>query len=107
MMRPKIAVTMGDPAGIGPEICVKAYANGAFHAILLSSGKGGDAMRYTTVLIDLDNTLLDFNASSREALEKTFVHFGLPYALEEWDVRYRYHRQRSRWRGVRLHAEPV
>ena len=30
-MRPRIAVTMGDPAGIGPEICVKAYANGIFH----------------------------------------------------------------------------
>ena len=30
-MRPRIAVTMGDPAGIGPEICVKAYANGTFH----------------------------------------------------------------------------
>ncbi|MDO4846128.1 MAG: YjjG family noncanonical pyrimidine nucleotidase [Oscillospiraceae bacterium] len=41
-------------------------------------------MRYTTVLIDLDNTLLDFNASSREALEKTFTHFGLPYTEEEW-----------------------
>ena len=42
-------------------------------------------MRYTTVLLDLDNTLLDFNASSREALEKTFRHYGLPYSREEWE----------------------
>ena len=42
-------------------------------------------MRYTTVLLDLDNTLLDFNASSREALEKTFLHFSLPYSREEWE----------------------
>ena len=41
-------------------------------------------MRYTTVLLDLDNTLLDFNAGSRDALKDTFLHHGLPYSGEEW-----------------------
>ncbi|MBQ3072954.1 MAG: YjjG family noncanonical pyrimidine nucleotidase [Oscillospiraceae bacterium] len=41
-------------------------------------------MRYTIALLDLDNTILDFNAASHEALEKTFLHFGLPYSEEEW-----------------------
>ncbi len=27
MTRPAIAVTMGDPAGVGPEICLKALAD--------------------------------------------------------------------------------
>jgi 4-hydroxythreonine-4-phosphate dehydrogenase len=51
-MRPIIAVTMGDPAGIGPEICVKAYKNGHFHEkckvfILGSRTALSDALRYT------------------------------------------------------------
>lgn len=29
---PRLAVTMGDPAGVGPEIVVKALADGALHA---------------------------------------------------------------------------
>ena len=27
-MRPRIGITMGDPAGIGPEIAAKAFGNG-------------------------------------------------------------------------------
>src|SRR5207248_6257278 len=31
--RPLIAVTMGDPAGVGPEVSLKALADPAVHAI--------------------------------------------------------------------------
>jgi 4-hydroxythreonine-4-phosphate dehydrogenase len=31
--RPLLAITMGDPAGVGPEVTVKALAGGALHAI--------------------------------------------------------------------------
>ena len=30
-MRPLLAVTMGDPAGVGPEVCVKAFNKGSIH----------------------------------------------------------------------------
>lgn len=35
-------------------------------------------MRYQYLLIDNDNTLMDFNAAERQALSKTLVDFGLP-----------------------------
>jgi len=39
--RPIIAITIGDPAGIGPEVVVKAFPTKAFMtcAVLFSSGK--------------------------------------------------------------------
>ncbi len=33
MTRPTIAITMGDPAGIGPEVIMKALAQPEVHAI--------------------------------------------------------------------------
>ena len=33
MMKPIIGITMGDPAGIGPEIAVKALKSDAVHRI--------------------------------------------------------------------------
>jgi 4-phospho-D-threonate 3-dehydrogenase / 4-phospho-D-erythronate 3-dehydrogenase len=33
MAKPTIAVTMGDPAGVGPELCVKLLAEDSIHAI--------------------------------------------------------------------------
>ena len=36
-------------------------------------------MRYEIVLADIDNTLFDFDADARQALEKTFLHFGFPW----------------------------
>ena len=35
-------------------------------------------MRYTTILMDADNTLLDFTRSEHDAIAETFAHFGLP-----------------------------
>jgi 4-hydroxythreonine-4-phosphate dehydrogenase len=32
-MKPIIAITMGEPAGIGPEVIVKAFATGELHAV--------------------------------------------------------------------------
>jgi YjjG family noncanonical pyrimidine nucleotidase len=36
-------------------------------------------MRYQWILFDLDNTIYDFDRSSKEALQHTFEHFGIPY----------------------------
>lgn len=36
-------------------------------------------VRYDIILADIDNTLFDFDADAREALEKTFLHFGFPW----------------------------
>lgn len=36
-------------------------------------------MRYTTLLMDADNTLLDFTRSEHDAIAETFSHFGLPH----------------------------
>ena len=35
-------------------------------------------MRYTTLLMDADNTLLDFTRSEHDAIAQTLAHFGLP-----------------------------
>ncbi len=40
-MKPVIAVTMGDPAGIGPEVCIKAVAGGKAgfcHPVIVGAG---------------------------------------------------------------------
>lgn len=39
--KPVIAITMGDPAGIGPEVCIKALASGKIgfcHPVIVGSG---------------------------------------------------------------------
>ena len=43
-------------------------------------------MKYDIVLVDLDNTLLDFLAASYAALLKTFHHFGYEFAERERDI---------------------
>lgn len=43
-------------------------------------------MRYDVILADLDNTLLDFRASSYDGLRQTFSKFGLPFGETERDV---------------------
>lgn len=35
-------------------------------------------MKYTTILMDADNTLLDFTRSEHDAIAETLAHFGLP-----------------------------
>ena len=35
-------------------------------------------MRYTTILIDADNTLLDFSMAEKKAHEKVSLEYGLP-----------------------------
>ncbi len=39
-------------------------------------------MNYTTVLLDLDNTILDFKAAEKVALKNTIEHLGIPYTQE-------------------------
>lgn len=36
-------------------------------------------MRYNTLLMDADNTLLDFTRSEHDAIAETLAHFGLPH----------------------------
>ena len=40
-------------------------------------------MKYTTILWDADNTLLDFGYSMRMALQAAFVHFGMDDFLDD------------------------
>lgn len=42
-------------------------------------------MRYPIVLADIDNTLFDFSADSRQALEETFCHYGFAFSAENWE----------------------
>lgn len=45
---------------------------------------GGVDMKYTTLFFDADNTLLDFRATEKEALQRTFEQYGLVF---EGDLR--------------------
>ncbi len=38
--------------------------------------------KYTTLLFDADNTLLDFFAAEKRAIEITCNHFGIPFSIE-------------------------
>lgn len=42
--------------------------------------------KYTCILLDVDNTLLDFNAAERQALVETLQNFSLPSDSETCDV---------------------
>ncbi len=42
--------------------------------------------RYNCLLIDLDNTLLDFDAAQRQALEKLFAAYEIPVTQENIDT---------------------
>ncbi|EKC74253.1 hypothetical protein LEA_05809, partial [human gut metagenome] len=39
---------------------------------------------YTCLLLDVDNTLLDFNAAERAAVGITLEHYGMPKAPKHW-----------------------
>ncbi len=39
-------------------------------------------MRYETLLLDADNTLLDFDENERVSIKNTFKHLGVPYSDE-------------------------
>ena len=58
---------------------------------MLQSNKklqGGPAMPIRALLMDIDDTLFDFQTSSRNALSIAFRSFGLPFTPEMW-TRYR------------------
>lgn len=40
-------------------------------------------MRYDVILADIDNTLFDFHAASKQGLYATFSHFGLPFGEDD------------------------
>ena len=39
---------------------------------------------YTCLLLDVDNTLLDFNAAERAAVGITLEHYGMPNGPKHW-----------------------
>ena len=41
-----------------------------------------EVMRFSTILIDLDRTVLDFDTTEALSIEKTFTYFGLPFSDE-------------------------
>lgn len=41
---------------------------------------------YTCLLLDVDNTLLDFDAAERQALTDTLIHYGLPHDAAACDT---------------------
>ena len=47
-----------------------------------------EKLRYTTLLLDADETLLDFNRTQDQALKETFGRFGLPFH-DEIEKRYK------------------
>lgn len=72
-MKPKIAMTMGDPAGIGPEICVKAYSNGTFHddACVFAIGSSlalEDAVRFCKLPLLLNEIHLPSEAKGEKGV---------------------------------------
>ncbi len=48
---------------------------------------------YTCLLLDVDNTLLDFDAAERQALTDTLMHYELPHDEAALDVYHRVNRQ--------------
>lgn len=43
-------------------------------------------MKYDIILTDIDNTLLDFSADARHALQTTVTEMGLPFAETDWQT---------------------
>jgi len=54
--------------------------------------------KYTCLLLDVDNTLLDFNAAERAAVADTLAHYGLPNGPEALDIYHTINRQL--WDGL-------
>ncbi|MGE7835300.1 YjjG family noncanonical pyrimidine nucleotidase [Viridibacillus arvi] len=46
-------------------------------------------MKYEIILFDVDDTLFDFSKSEKNALHKTFVEFGLPTGLADYEATYK------------------
>ena len=46
-------------------------------------------MKYKVILFDVDDTLFDFSMSEKKALNKTFVDFGLPTGLVDYQDSYK------------------
>lgn len=48
---------------------------------------------YTCLLLDADNTLLDFDAAEQAAITDTLNHYGLPHDAEAVETYHRVNRQ--------------
>ena len=52
--------------------------------------KAGEDMPYRILLIDCDNTILDFTTAERNAIAKTFADFGIPCNEEILNIYHKY-----------------
>ena len=78
MTRPTIAITMGDPAGIGPEIIMKALAHPEVHAlcrplVIGDAGRLRQAGRIVGATIGVDS-LADAGAAGDVAELRELLH---------------------------------
>ncbi|MGV7033046.1 4-hydroxythreonine-4-phosphate dehydrogenase PdxA [Methylobacterium symbioticum] len=88
MTRPTIAITMGDPAGIGPEIIMKALAQPEVHALCrpLVIGDAG-RLRQAGRVVGADTPVdalteagaADFTSGAVQCLDLACVPDGLPF----------------------------
>jgi 4-hydroxythreonine-4-phosphate dehydrogenase len=88
MTRPTIAITMGDPAGIGPEVIMKAFAHPEMHA-MCNPLVIGDANRLrqagrivgSTLAVDAldDAAAADFASGAVQCLDLKNVPDDLPF----------------------------
>ncbi|MEF2244702.1 YjjG family noncanonical pyrimidine nucleotidase [Paenibacillus sp. IITD108] len=46
-------------------------------------------MKYEIILFDVDDTLFDFSMSQKNALHNTFVAFGIPTGLADYEAKYK------------------
>jgi 4-hydroxythreonine-4-phosphate dehydrogenase len=83
MSRPRLALVPGEPAGVGPELCVRA-AQRAWDADLVVFGDGG-SLRRAAAALDLPLTLASADAASApgalalvEIPTPVITNFGLP-----------------------------
>src|SRR4051812_41560881 len=88
MTRPTIAITMGDPAGIGPDVIVKALARPATRAIcnalvigdanrLRKAGKIAGARLEIAALHEADDA--DFESGVVQCVDLKLVPDDLPF----------------------------
>ncbi len=82
---PVVGVTMGDPAGIGPEIAAKVFAEGGLHGHVLVVGDAG-TMRRAISLIGADMSVHPIHDVSAARFEPETIDVldvgGVPPGLE-------------------------
>ncbi len=87
MYKPLIAITMGDPAGIGPEVILKAFLNGAmshsFRPFVIGEAAIMEAHRDLLGMDEITITAIEKPADWQEG---TLCVLDLPIAKDQWEL---------------------